>query len=486
MGRKIKFVLSDLHLGAGYAGAGGNCLEDFTVDEQLVRFVQDITHESRTDKREIELIINGDFFEFLQVPAVDHFHPTTIYPPQAYLDSSEAASVKRLSLIIKGHEEVFNALSDFMHIEPPQRRITLIKGNHDVNLYWPRVKGRLREALGASGSRSSLLLFAEKFVSREFIYVEHGHQQTEKMNAYPDHIDPRLPDDPTQLYYPLGSHFVINFCNEAERRYAFVDNVKPLTALVWFALQWDFEFGATMLARFIHHTPALAVSSYQPDDHLALTTAELLQDLQDQDKRRHMAGQYRHNPAFRQQLHQQIRQYLADAVITTHTPLLFSEPWPGSGDPLALGQAEQSQQQAALRHAAADIARREGAKVILFGHSHCPVCETLETGSLYLNTGCWPERPALSNASAQTWQALFNHSRQLDDLPYRLPYGRLDYDDHNLPHAQLLDFARNNTSLLEPDAHRLNTLAQTLSRLTHPLKPFWSKLRLPPLTDQLP
>jgi hypothetical protein len=63
-----------------------------------------------------------------------------------------------------------------MHVESPQRHITIIKGNHDVSLFWPGVKNHLREMLGASGARASLLRFADEFVSREKIYVEHGHQ----------------------------------------------------------------------------------------------------------------------------------------------------------------------------------------------------------------------------------------------------------------------------------------------------------------------
>jgi hypothetical protein len=135
---------------------------------------------SEQDRREIELIINSDFLSFCMFPAVDRYDPDERYPLETYLDSSQQASIKRLNLIVEGHPEVFDALSDFIHVEAPQRRVTIIKGNHDVNLYWPGVKSRLREVLGASGSRSALLLFAEEFVSRERIYVEHGHQRTEK------------------------------------------------------------------------------------------------------------------------------------------------------------------------------------------------------------------------------------------------------------------------------------------------------------------
>jgi UDP-2,3-diacylglucosamine pyrophosphatase LpxH len=468
VGPKLKFVLSDLHLGAGYANEG-NFLEDFTADEQVVHFLREISHESENDQREVELIINGDFFEFLQVPAVDHYDPHTIYPKEVYHDSSEAASVKRLSLIIKGHQEIFNALSDFMHVEVPQRRITIIKGNHDVSLYWPRVKSRLREALGASGSRSSLLLFAEKFVSRENIYVEHGHQQAEKMNCYHDHIDPRLPDDPTQLYYPVGSHFVINFFNDVERKLWFVDSVKPLTALIWFALQWDFNFAAKMLVSFIQHTPALVVSNFSPDNNSAISTDNLLKNLEDGDKCYQISQRYTSDPAFRQQFHQQISLYLDDANVANKSSAAFSTSYIDS-DPLAMGRAEQRQQQAALCHAAEEIARQEGARIILFGHTHHPVYEILGTGSIYINTGCWLEKQDLSTASPKIWKALFNGTQNYDNLPGRLPYARLDYDEHNQPTAQLLDFANNNTRLQATDSQPTNFLARVFNRIITPKK----------------
>jgi len=470
--RKLKFILSDLHLGAGYAGEKGNRLEDFTADADLVRFLREMAHESESERRDVELIINGDFFEFLQVPAVDHYDPHTLYPKAAYLDSSEAGSVKRLNLIIKGHQEVFNTLSDFMHVETPQRRITIIKGNHDVNLYWPRVKSLLREALGASGSRASLLLFAEKFVSRENIYVEHGHQQTEKMNCYLDHIDPRLPEDPTQLYYPVGSHFVINFFNEVEPDYWFVDCVKPLTALLWFAFQWDFEFAARMLNSIVRHTPVLALCDYPPDVHFTIPADGLLQELADRDRCRQLAVTYDHDPEFRRQLHRQVKQYLDDAILNPNSTITVAEP-PLDDDPVAIGRAEQSRQQTALRTAAEEISRQEGAAVILFGHTHHAVYETLETGSIYLNTGCWPGRADLSNVSLQMWQSFFNGNQNLQDLPRRLPYARLDYDEDNTPTAHLLDFANNNAVLAGPGRSLGDTLARALKRIPAPLRAFW-------------
>jgi UDP-2,3-diacylglucosamine pyrophosphatase LpxH len=442
VGRKLKFVLSDLHLGAGHQER--NYLEDFTVDEKLARFLQEIWQESERDQREIELIINGDLFEFLQVPAVDSYNPAASYPAEAYLDSSEQASIKRLNLIVEGHPGVFNALSDFIHVEAPQRRITIIKGNHDVNLYWSGVKARLRELLGASGSRSSLLLFAEEFVSREKIYVEHGHQRTEQMNTYHDFLDPRRSSDLSQLYYPLGSHFVINFFNSVGREYWFADNIKPATSLVWYALPWNFDFAAKMLARFIRHTPALVLNDFTLGDPFNLHVEAWLRELEDAEARRELAQRYAAEADFRPQFHQQVQQYLSDASLVSKDVSLFT-PAEVSTDPLAMGRAEQAQQQNALHRAAEEIAQREGARVIVFGHTHYPVQESLETGGIYINTGCWVRD--LSEASPELWTALFSGSQPYQDIPFRLPYARIDYDEDNNPTAKLLYFAD------KPDLH---------------------------------
>lgn len=408
------------------------------VDAQLARFLQAIWQESERDQREIELIINGDLFEFLQVPAVEKYDPAARYPLEAYLDSSESASIKRLNLIVEGHPEVFNALSDFIHVEAPPRRITIIKGNHDVNLYWSGVKARLREVLGASGSRSSLLLFAEEFVSREKIYVEHGHQRTEKMNNYHDFLDPRQPNDLTQLYYPVGSRFAIDFASRLGQERWFIDNIKPITTLIWYALHWDFDFATGMLAQFIRHTPALVVNDFSLNDTVALWGDTWLFKLEDTEARRELAHRYTADPDFRQQFHWQIQQYLSDATLVSRDPVL-SPPADVSSDPLAMGRAEQSQQQAALRRAAEEIARQQGARVVVFGHTHAPMQETLETGGVYINTGCWLHD--LSDVSLETWRGLFEGSQRQTDLRPRLPYARIDYDEENNPSAQLLYFA---------------------------------------------
>jgi UDP-2,3-diacylglucosamine pyrophosphatase LpxH len=438
---KLKFVLSDLHLGAGYAPH--NPLEDFTADEQLIAFLQQIRAESEQHQREVELIINGDFFEFLQVPAVDEFDPTAVYPKEAYQNSSQAASVKRLNLIIKGHQPVFNALATFIHGQKPLRRLIIIKGNHDVNLYWPRVKSRLRAEIQATGARSSLLLFAEEFVSREKIYVEHGHQRAEKMNSYHDFLDPRHPQMPTQLYYPAGSHFIINFLNAAEREHIHIDSLKPMTSLIWLALEQNFEFAAVMLSSFIRHTPALVVSDFTPHNTSVYPNNSLLRQLEIPEERKNLAQRYTADDDFRRELHQQIQNFIGDANIANKSGIII-DPADIHPDPVLMGQAEQFQQRLSLRHAAKDIAGMERANIIIFGHTHHPVLEQLDSGHTYINTGCWFGKQNLTNLSAN--QNIFSANVPAPAVQH-LPYARIDYNENNEPTATLLDFANNNAPI---------------------------------------
>ncbi len=113
---KLKIVVSDLHLSAG-ALERGNKLENFTADVEFAGLLREIQQESDWTNKEVELILNGDCLEFLQVPAVDRFIPENSYPIEVYRDSSAEASVKRLKIILEGHQQVFAALTDFMHVE---------------------------------------------------------------------------------------------------------------------------------------------------------------------------------------------------------------------------------------------------------------------------------------------------------------------------------------------------------------------------------
>lgn len=439
---KFKIAVSDVHVGAGDLSRP-NPLEDFTADESFARLLADIKTESEQTGKEVEFIINGDFFEFLQVPAVDNFDPLQTYPPEAYRDSSAEASVKRLNIIAAMHPDIFSGFADFLHDEAPVRQITITRGNHDVNLFWPLVQTRLREILGATGEHSSLLTFAEEFINREGIYVEHGCQRAEKVNRIANFSNPVSPEDPNQLLYPPGSHFVINYFNQAERKIWWLDNIKPITSLFWYVFKWDFYLAMELLLGMVKNVPGLIVGSFDADSTSPVNT--LTAQLEDPARRETLAQEVSADPARRREVQALAQQILTNAGLPgrIHAQAI-------DDDPLKMAEAEQAAIQGVFQEAAESITAEGKAKVALFGHNHLPELKKLKSGGYYVNTGAWLWAEEMGHATQETWDRLmtdpesFTHSR-------RLPYARIDYDDAGHPQPSLIDFATDKPIIELPD-----------------------------------
>ncbi len=440
---KAKIILSDLHLGAGFAPA--NPLEDFVSDDAFAALLADLTAESDERKMDIELLINGDMIEFLQTPAADSFDPTRAYPEEAYRSTTEEASVLKTLLVIQGHLTFFAALRNFLHPSPPRRRITILKGNHDVNLYWPGVQDAIRAAIGATGERQDLLLFEERSVAREGIYVEHGNQYAEKVNRFDYFEEPLDPDQPTTLETPPGSEFVIDFFNGIEREMWWVDAVKPITALIWYGFAIDFGFASRVLVNFLRVAPNLLIGSFAVEESggIAAHPAELRQQLEDQAQVAAWRERYATDPTFRRQFNRQVGQLLhkADAPPEVAPPTPPSKP-PGetADQDHALEKAQDITEMSdlALRQVAQEKLNETDAQVVVFGHTHRALWEQLE-GGIHVNSGTWTWWRDFAGTDLGTWQQLYAHPESFTQ-PHYLTYVRVDYDDKGRPHAQVLDY----------------------------------------------
>ena len=112
--------------------------------------------------------------------------------------------------------------------------------------------------------------------------------------------------------------------------------------------------------------------------------------------------------------------------------------------------AEEEMQRSALEDAAAQKVRQEGARVVVFGHTHHSCSQPLDDGAVYLNAGTWTWRRDFSGADLATWKRLIR-----DGEPFasdrQLTYVRIDYDDQDLPRARLAEIAR-------PESYRPSAL----------------------------
>ena len=344
-------------------------------------------------------------------------------------------------------------------MEAPRRRMTLIKGNHDVNLYWPGVKQRLREVLGATGRRASMLLFAERYVSREGIFVEHGHQYAEQLNRWENFDDPRDQNDISQLEYPPGSQFVIDFFNTAERERIWADSLKPMTSLAWYGLQWDFSFAAEMLLNLAECVPASGTNEKSKVNH-SLDT--LLDQLGNATACRELSRRYHTSLDFRREFHTRAGRLLVPAV---SPPGIFAWPVPPADESaIEIARAEIEEIQASMRRVATRVAAAEGAHVIVFGHTHRSCLETFESGTTLVNCGTWGWLGGCDPTEANDWQELFARHNQTTPR-HHLTYARIDYDEQDKPCAQLLDFVERQAGAETSDQGGLEHIVSRLKNV---------------------
>ena len=430
---KFKIVVSDLHLSAGHEPEG-NRLEDFGSDREFAALMDELVAESERDGTDVELIVNGDAFEMLQVPHVDDFDPAAVYAPEQYHSSSEEDSARKMAIIIDGHQTFFDALGRFIRIGPPRRSATFVKGNHDLNLYWPAVQDLIRDATGVTGGRKSLLSFEERCVSREGIYVEHGNQYAATVDQVDHMEEPLDPDEPDQLDLPLGSWFVMDVFNQVERERYWIDGVKPITALVWYALAYDFPFAAKAIATLARALPGILDQAFFSLEEPG--GAVLLQQLEDPAQVEEMAQLYETDPKFRARFHAELESMLSQ---TSAVEGAKSFALPTGTDPVAKGDEVRARVNSALYESAVKLAREENAKLVTFGHTHDAGLEPLPGGGVYANTGTWTWRADLGGEGKDTWQELFEHPERFTN-DRQLSYLRIDYDENGEPDGKLMTY----------------------------------------------
>lgn len=232
--RKIKLVVSDLHLGVGKLLEGGkiNSLEEFYYDDKFSEFLNYYTTGDFADA-EVELILNGDIFNFLQIDYRGHF--LTVI--------TESISYEKLVRIVEGHPKFFQSIRKFL--SNGRNSITYVVGNHDQCMLWPATQTYLNEILGTSVRFKNIVYFFDG------VHIEHGH-----MYEAANRIDPKkffikknLPERILNL--PFGSHFFVDFVLKIKLENPFIDKVRPFKASFRWGLLQDTRFTIKTSLRLI-------------------------------------------------------------------------------------------------------------------------------------------------------------------------------------------------------------------------------------------
>lgn len=235
------FIISDLHLGGRPDGIdeAGEVKTGFQICHAYAELVAFIDWVSKSGKRatteELELVINGDIVDFL---AEDDFGGS-LRGAQIWT-TSDADAITKLNHIserTRGSDGrgVFDALRDFL---AAGHRLTLLLGNHDVELSLPSVRRHLSEML-ESESKSLQFIFDGEAYTIGRVLVEHGNRYDRwNMIGYSGLRQERsvrsrrLPIEEAEReerYFvpPAGTYVVIHFMNRIKGMYRFIDLLKP-------------------------------------------------------------------------------------------------------------------------------------------------------------------------------------------------------------------------------------------------------------------
>jgi UDP-2,3-diacylglucosamine pyrophosphatase LpxH len=236
--KRIKVVLSDMHLGVGRILDGGNLntLEEFYYDEKFAEFINYYSTGEYADY-EVELIINGDFLNLISVDYKGHYLSVI----------TEAVTLEKVKRIVRGHQVVFKALKEFAQKE--NHKITYVVGNHDMGMLWPSVRLYLNEVMGTSVRYKNIVYYFDG------VHIEHGHMYEAANRFNPRRFFLKKNVAEPILNLPFGSYFFVEFVLKLKEENPHVDKVRPLKELIkwgllmetWFLLKSGVRFVAFFL-----------------------------------------------------------------------------------------------------------------------------------------------------------------------------------------------------------------------------------------------
>ena len=226
MSETFKIIFSDFHVGAGSRLPNGttNYLENFFYENEFVECIEYYC-QGQWAKRTGEIILNGDFFEHLEV-----------IPGESDADLlTEQRCMWRQRKIAEGHAQMFAAFRRFNAM--PGRRITFNLGNHDPGLLWPGVAEILSELIGGD---VRVMLTPYEFNG---VRVEHGHryQADSAFNEKRYFLSKGLKEPIINM--PWGCYFVIHYVNKVRKDRPYVARIHPMR----YFMRWAF-INETMFA----------------------------------------------------------------------------------------------------------------------------------------------------------------------------------------------------------------------------------------------
>lgn len=209
-------IISDLHLQEAEKDPSGRL---FYFDQEFADFLRYYRLFS-VDQRRWKLIIAGDLIEFTLIkerpdPEDRLLRGTVLtHTDQKFFPGTDwQKSVWKLDLILRSHPQLLLALARFV---AAGHEIYILRGNHDLELFWPQVQDRFRLLVAQHHPVDMSFLDMKAAVGERIhfrpwfylepglLYVEHGCQYDEYCsNAH--NLYPLLPKNPERIELPISA-----------------------------------------------------------------------------------------------------------------------------------------------------------------------------------------------------------------------------------------------------------------------------------------
>ena len=207
--QKEIIVIGDIEMGTG------NITDDFISDRALSGLILSL----KDRKHPVDLVLNGDTFDFLKAPY--KLTPKPIYTRYV----TEEVALAKLRLVFNAHRGVFDALKKFAEAEC--KEIYFIIGNHDLELAFSAVKKEIKKMLGKH------VHFPGLVYRKHRVYVEHGHQYDfatviNPRRLFVDHNGKKI------LNNTFISFTIISALIPLKEEHPFLERIKPIPHLLSF------------------------------------------------------------------------------------------------------------------------------------------------------------------------------------------------------------------------------------------------------------
>lgn len=224
--RKV-YVISDLHIGGAYPVSGSGDTRGFRLNTHVdvaTRFVTRLPASAAAGVA-LELVINGDIVDFLAERASSGPMWVPFSP-----DPDEAC--EKLEAIVTRDQPFFDALGAFLNAG---HRLTLLLGNHDIELGLPPVREKFASLLGIDGHADYEFIDNDEAYIVGGALIEHGNRYDgfnmvdyDSLRRVSALMSRRQePNNQYTFDAPPGSKMVAWVINPIKEQYRFIDLLKP-------------------------------------------------------------------------------------------------------------------------------------------------------------------------------------------------------------------------------------------------------------------